>query len=228
MEGVCDARYGSGVYGYNTNTNASSNGVAGIGTTGVYGDTTASSGNWAGWFNGNVNITGSLTASAKNFRIDHPLDPARKYLVHSCVESNEMMNIYRGRVTLGNSGAAEVRLPSWFDAANRNVDYQLTCIGGAAPVYISREVHLNRFGIAGGKPGLSVCWEVTAARNDAYARNHPLATEEQKTGPAYGKYIDPTDFGKPKSLAIDNHPLPQVAALLGRAQVASIAHAGVR
>lgn len=50
----------------------------------------------AGNFGGGVNISGTLTASTKHFRIDHSLDPANKYLVHASVESSEMKNIYDG------------------------------------------------------------------------------------------------------------------------------------
>ena len=43
---------------------------------------------------GSVNISGTLFAATKNFKIDHPLDPANMYLLHASVESSEMMNIY--------------------------------------------------------------------------------------------------------------------------------------
>src|SRR5262249_40169491 len=52
--------------------------------------------NWAAWLDGAVTITkdlhvnGTLYASAKNFRIDDPLDPAHKYLQHASVESNQL------------------------------------------------------------------------------------------------------------------------------------------
>src|SRR5579862_5271350 len=52
----------------------------------------------AGSFSGSVTISADLNVSgSKNFRIDHPLDPANKYLVHSAVESSERMNIYTGK-----------------------------------------------------------------------------------------------------------------------------------
>jgi hypothetical protein len=38
----------------------------------------------AGNFDGDVNINGHLTKSSGSFKIDHPLDPAKKYLYHSC------------------------------------------------------------------------------------------------------------------------------------------------
>src|SRR4029077_7142198 len=48
---------------------------------------------------GDVRIAGRLTAGVKTFRIDHPLDPGNKYLSHSSVESQDVMNIYNGNIT---------------------------------------------------------------------------------------------------------------------------------
>jgi hypothetical protein len=62
---------------------------------GIYGKAA----DYAGYFSGNVNVTGVFTAGTKDFKIDHPLDPANKYLFHSSVESSEMMDIYTGNVT---------------------------------------------------------------------------------------------------------------------------------
>ncbi len=59
--------------------------------------------------------------------------------------------------------------------------YQLTCVGGYAPVYVAEEIQGNRFKIAGGKPGLKVSWQVSGVRHDTYARNHPLQVEVSKT-----------------------------------------------
>jgi hypothetical protein len=129
---------------------------------------------------GNVNIQGTLTKSSGAFRIDHPLDPERKYLQHLFVESPDMLNIYDGVAVLDSHGKAIVRLPSYFEALNRDFRYQLTCIGSAAPVYIAREIHNNRFIIAGGRPGLRVSWQVTGVRHDAYANEHRIVVEEDK------------------------------------------------
>ena len=61
----------------------------------------------AGNFTGDVSVSGTLTAGTKHFKIDHPLDPANKYLSHASVESSEMMNIYTGNVTTDAQGEAE-------------------------------------------------------------------------------------------------------------------------
>jgi hypothetical protein len=125
----------SGVYGHNT---GGGYGVAGrsTGGTGVYGtgsyggffaggDTgvyayATNTGSVAGYFNGEVHVSGYLYKSGGGFKIDHPLDPANKYLYHSFVESPDVKNIYDGVVTLdtkGERGAASTasgraRLPS--------------------------------------------------------------------------------------------------------------------
>jgi hypothetical protein len=129
--------------------------------------------------NGDVNVNGTLVASViqaetKQFRIDDPLDPEHKYLNHTSVESSEMKNVYDGEVVLDRNGEAVVSLPDWFQALNIDYRYQLTCIGGYAPVYIKEEIHNNRFKIAGGQEGLKICWLVTGVRNDKFAREHRM------------------------------------------------------
>jgi hypothetical protein len=47
----------------------------------------------AAYLAGNVTIAGSLSKTCGSFRIDHPLDPANKYLSHSFVESPYMKNV---------------------------------------------------------------------------------------------------------------------------------------
>lgn len=137
----------------------------------------------AATFNGPVYINGTLTASgAKNFQIDHPYDPDSRYLVHTAIESGEMMNVYSGNVVLDAAGTASVDLPAWFEAININYRYQLTAIGGPAPnLHVAKKIENGRFAISGGTPGLQVSWQVAATRNDAYAIAHPFEVERDKT-----------------------------------------------
>ena len=151
----------------------------------------------AGQFFGNVSIEGTVTAEAKDFRIDHPLDPANKYLYHSSVESSEMMNIYTGNVTTDAQGQASVQLPEWFEALNADVRYQLTAIGQFAQAIVSSEIADNRFSIRTDKPGVKVSWQVTGVRQDAYAKAHPLQVEADKPVRERGYYIDPALYGAP-------------------------------
>ncbi|HEX9655502.1 MAG TPA: hypothetical protein VGB89_01150 [Bacteroidota bacterium] len=173
---------------------------------GVYGVQTG--GNHAGYFEGRVEIShnlhvgGSLSKSSGSFKIDHPLDPENKYLYHSFVESPDMMNVYNGNVTLDSRGEAWVELPQWFDALNKNFRYQLTCIGGFAPVFIAEKVGHNRFKIGGGTPNLEVSWQVTGIRKDAYAEKNRIPVEEEKTGKERGRYLHPEAFGLSKDRGI--------------------------
>jgi hypothetical protein len=71
---------------------------------------------------------------------------------------------------------------------------------------VAREIEPNSFAIAGGVPGQRVCWQVTGARRDAWARTHPLRVERAKKRGDRGKYLDPETFGHPKSAAIHVPP----------------------
>lgn len=122
-------------------------------------------------------IANTLTAGAKFFRIDHPLEPKNKFLQHTSIESYEMMNLYTGNVILDKKGKAIVEMPEWFEALNTNLKYHLTCIGGYAKVYISKEMENGKFEIAGGKKGMKISWQVTGTRHDTFARENPLQVE---------------------------------------------------
>jgi hypothetical protein len=165
-------------------------------------------GGYAGNFQGDVLVTGNLSKGGGSFKIDHPLDPANKYLYHSFVESPDMKNIYDGLVILDGSGEAAVKLPEWFEALNRDFRYQLTCIGGFAPVYIAEEISNNQFKIAGGKPGLKVSWQVTGIRQDAWANAHRIPVEVDKLERERGYYIHPELYGAPEEKQIEwtRHP----------------------
>jgi hypothetical protein len=159
------------------------------------------SNSFSGWFTSRVHISGNLDVSGtKNFKIDHPLDPAGSYLVHAAMESSEVLNQYSGTAYLDENGTAVVELDAWFGLINTDLRYQLTPIGGAAPnLHISREVEENSFEIAGGPPGIKVSWQVTGRRNDAYMQHHPFQTEEAKTGVESGTYLCPECFDQPES-----------------------------
>ncbi len=187
VRGESKSDSGIGVYGIASETTGANIGVKGE---------SASPNGLAGYFVGNVEVTGNLIKGGGAVKIDHPLDPENKTLSHSFVESPDMMNIYNGIVTLGEDGSAEVTLPDWFEALNRDFRYQLTCIGGFAPVYVAKKVSWNRFKIAGGKPGMEVSWQLTGVRKDAYAEAHRVPVEEMKPIAERGSYLHPEAFGK--------------------------------
>jgi hypothetical protein len=150
----------------------------------------------AGEFIGDVQVSGEFSCPDKQFRIDHPLDSANKYLVHCSVESSERLNVYSGKVTLDGRGEAWVELPAWWEAINDDFRYQLTAVGGPAPnLHVAQEVSSNRFKIAGGTPGTTVSWQVVGTRRDAYARAHPLRIEVEKPEAERGTFLHPVELG---------------------------------
>jgi len=186
--------YNYGVYGYAS---------GGWGARGVYGYAPTTDG-YAGYFVGHADVSGTFTAGTKSFKIDHPLDPENKYLMHSCVESDEMMNIYNGIVVLDAGGEARVEMPDWFEALNQTFRYQLTAIGAPGPnLYISEKLSGNAFSIAGGEPGMEVSWQVTGVRHDPLAVANRVAVEVDKPAHEAGKYKHPEAYGMPATSGID-------------------------
>jgi hypothetical protein len=198
---------GTGIYGQGGGgTNGDGYGGYFIGgTQSLYGHGIVANGGsgYAGYFNGDVNVTGNLAKGGGSFKIDHPLDPANKYLYHSFVESPDMMNIYDGTVALDANGEAVISMPEWFGVLNRDFRYQLTCIGGFAPIYIAEELANNQFKIGGGHAGLKVSWQVTGIRQDAWANAHRIPVEEQKDAHERGFYIHPELYGAPQEKQIE-------------------------
>jgi hypothetical protein len=191
---------GSAAYaGYfsNTSTNSSYTNY------GVYGTATSGLTNYAGYFGGNVYVSGTLSKAGGTFQIDHPQDPENKYLIHSFVESPEMMNIYNGNITTDANGVAEVTLPSYFQSLNVDFRYQLTVIGpDFAQAVVSKKIEGNKFSIKTDKPNTEVSWQVTGVRNDAWAKANRVIPEKPKEANAVGKYLHPELFGKPASAGI--------------------------
>jgi hypothetical protein len=203
-----DADVAAGVFA------SSTAGSASIGSNvnyGVYATTDGTGGfgldDFAGEFIGNLDCSGDFTCGgAKLFRMDHPLDPANKYLQHSCVESNEMMDIYTGNITTDATGSAKVMLPDYFQVLNIDYRYQLTVIGTFAQAIISKEIEGNSFEIKTNVPNVKVSWQVTGIRHDAYAVAHPMVVEVPKPKFEVGKYIHPELFGKSIDYKIGYYP----------------------
>ncbi len=173
----------------NSTSNVAVIGRAGPGASaiGIYG-TGNGPGTRAGQFDGNVTINGNLLVNGSvgktsgSFRIPHPLEPEKKWLYHSFVESPDMMNIYNGIARLDQSGEATITLPNYFEALNREFRYQLTPVGASMPnLYVAEEISANTFKISGGKPGAKVSWQVTGIRQDKDAREHPIVPEVERT-----------------------------------------------
>ncbi len=187
-----------GVIGYVGGNVASSTNYA------VYGFAEGTGTNYAGFFS-TLDINGHLSKSSGGFKIDHPLDPANKYLYHSFVESPDMLNIYNGNVKLDGFGEAVVELPDWFEPLNRDFKYHITAIGAPGPnLYIAEEISGTSFRIGGGEGGMKESWQVTGIRQDDYANANRIPIEEDKPLKEQGKYMHPEDFGMPKEMSITN------------------------
>ena len=214
---------GSGVHG--TAAGSNSAGVFGVNSTGagiwgrstgagpaIFGENTG--GGFAGRFKGpvlvegNLIVQGTVQKAAGTFKIDHPLDPANKFLSHSFVESPDMMNVYNGNVTTDATGSATVTLPDYFEALNRDYRYQLTVLGQFAQAIVSRKVAQNSFEIRTDKPGVEVSWQVTGIRQDAYARENPVVVEEFKPAEQLGMYLYPAGFGAGEEKGIGSSSRP--------------------
>jgi hypothetical protein len=193
VNAFCADPDGTGVKGICSN-GTDAYGVWGYSTTGA-----------AGHFSGKVDITGDLNVGGtKNFKIDHPLDPENMYLVHSCIESSERLNVYSGNVVLDARGEAWVHLPDWFEAINGDFRYNLTPIGAPSPnLYIAQEVANGCFAIAGGVPGTKVSWQVTGVRQDPYALAHPMQVEVEKPEAERGSYLHPELYGQPETRSVE-------------------------
>ncbi|MBK7145478.1 MAG: hypothetical protein IPH76_09820 [Xanthomonadales bacterium] len=160
----------------------------------------------AAQFVGNVDVSGTLSKGGGSFKIDHPLDPANKFLLHSFVESPDMMNVYNGNIVTDARGYASIDLPDWFEALNRDFRYQLTVIGSFARAMVAEEVQGNRFAIRTETPNTKVSWQVTGIRKDAWAEKHRIPVELQKAPAERGKYLHPELYGAPagKRLGVES------------------------
>ncbi|MBI5865368.1 MAG: hypothetical protein HZB38_12840 [Planctomycetes bacterium] len=188
--------------------------TADAGTYALRARSTAATSDYAGWFEGRVqitgdcNVSGTLSKTAGSFKIDHPLDPENKFLYHSFVESPDMMNVYNGNIVTDDRGYATVQLPDWFEALNRDFRYQLTVIDeqdsdGFVQAKIVRGVKDNQFTVRTSSPRATVSWQVTGIRQDAYALAHPIPVEADKTPSERGRYQFPELYGMPAESKLD-------------------------
>ena len=199
---------GYGIYGTSENVSiygesASGDGIDGLSTSGngIYGQ---SENGYAGFFDGNVHISGTCCAmGTASAQIDDPLDPANKYLNQSLVASPDMLDILSDNVTTDAGGNASVQLPPYFEALNTDFRYQLTVVGQFSQAIISSKVKDNSFTIKTDKPNVEVSWQVTGVRHDPYAVAHPIQPEQAKPANEQGMYLHPRELGQPASLGLD-------------------------
>lgn len=196
VDGQSASPNGTGVRGWAYNSTGTNYGV--------YGRSDSTTG-YGVYSQGNAHVEGNLSVSGtKNFKIDHPLDPANKYLLHASIESSDVMNLYNGNIVLNKHGEAWVTLPDWFEMLNRDFRYQLTAIGAPGPkLYVAEEIQGNRFKIAGGREGMKVSWQVTGVRQDAYVEANRMKVEQDKPDAERGYFLHPEAYGQPKEKGIE-------------------------
>lgn len=203
----------TGVWGINQSNADAATGVYGLAmgqtrmTIGVLGATDSPQQGYGVFSDGELGASGT-----KSFVIDHPLDPANKWLKHFCAEGPEPYNMYRGNATLDGDGSAWVELPEYFTAISKDPSYQLTPIGSSAPgLYIAEESFEGkaaRFRVAGGTPGQRVSWTVFATRNDEWVKRNPRSAEVEKPEGLRGKSLIEARLRKasPRPVAIFPEP----------------------
>jgi len=138
---------------------------------------------WSGSDKVTVTTGGTLTAATKNFRINHPLDPEHRLLIHACLEGPENAVYYRGQGRL-EGGLARVELPDYFEALARPEGRTViltSCCEENEPISV-----LAASGIVNGafnvraaddrNPRQLFYWEVKAVRADV----EPLETQAHK------------------------------------------------
>ncbi len=190
---------GYGVYGFNASASTTENniGTGGDGWVGVYGVTNNTATGYGVYSDGNFASSGT-----KAFIIDHPTDPDNKILKHYCIESPEVINLYRGNVTLDENGEAVITLPEYFESINTNFSYNLTPIGAPVNLYIKKKIENGQFTIAGGNANMEVSWTVYAERNDKFIQSYPESKAVEVNKKVPGNYIRPELYNKPKNKSV--------------------------
>lgn len=207
-----------GVYGWGDAT-ASSYGVYGtsdatdgIGTLGVVASVDASAvgvygecggPGWGGIFFDDLGANGDIYGSTKNFLIDNPENPENEMLRHTCIESDEAMVIYRGKVKLNENGEAIVEMPSYFKSLTKEdkATVQITCVGRPFGIGYEWNSDYNSF-VVYGDAQREISWMVMADRDDPYMQNNRTPVVIKKDGSfkgiKAGYYLDPESYGQPK------------------------------
>lgn len=173
---------------------------------GVYSIASGSGTRYAGYFAGDVAVTGTLSKGAGSFLIDHPLDPRNKTLRHNFVESPENLCLYRGKAVLGPDGSALVTMPDYFRALTKEEEATVTLTAVGKPFEMGYEWSEGFTGFTVyGMPGRAVSYIVLADRDDPVIRKLRRPVEELKGGVNYerGRLLYPDAYGFPREMGVD-------------------------
>ena len=159
--------------------------------------------------NGNLRITGTVSKGGGSFLIDHALDPRNKTLRHNFVESPENLCLYRGKVTLDNTGKETVKMPDYFKALTKEDEATITLTSIGRPFNIGYEwnKHFTEFTVYG-ESGREVSYIVLADRDDPVMRKLYRPVEEEKGNGNFvkGKLLYPEAYGYPVEMSVGYHP----------------------
>ncbi|OQX78574.1 MAG: hypothetical protein B6D61_05190 [Bacteroidetes bacterium 4484_249] len=163
---------------------------------------------WAGWFSGDVYVSGTLSKGSGSFVIDHPLDPENKLLRHNFVESPENLLIYRGKVELDENGEAQVKMPDYFKALTKEDEASIHLTPVGKPFLTGADWNNDYSAIIiYGDPNRNVFWEVLADRDDPVIHELGKPVEEEKGGEntlcEKGKLLYPEAYGFPENMGRD-------------------------
>jgi hypothetical protein len=119
-----------------------------------------------------------------------------------------------------------VHLPDWFEVLNTDFRYQLTVIGQFAQAIVGRKIANHQFTIRSSVPSVEVSWQVTAVRQDRFAKANPLVVEQEKEARVRGFYIHPELYGAPAEKQIEwaRHPQMMKRSAEMRARQAAALH----
>ncbi len=158
-----------------------------------------SSGDYAGYFNGDLHAS-TFDGASKSFLIDHPDDPYNKVLRHYCIESPEVLNVYRGTVELDETGEATIEMPDYFKnlVDEDGATVHPTPVGRPFMVgYEWNQDHLSF--ILYGDPGREVSYLVYAERNDPaieFFRKPVVESKDSSNKYRKGQLIYPQVYGE--------------------------------
>ncbi|HNQ67444.1 MAG TPA: hypothetical protein PKN32_03630 [Bacteroidales bacterium] len=196
-----------GVYGTSDATDGI--GVVGYSYVGVRGQTTDLINGWGGYFTGDLGASQDVYGSAKYFLIDNPAKPDTELLRHTCIESDEALVMYRGKVQIDETGKATVEMPSYFSALTKESEatVQITCIGQPFGIGYEWNSDYNSF-VVYGDANREISWMVMADRDDPYMQQNrkPAIIEKDGSDKGYkaGYYIHPELYGQPKEKSYTN------------------------
>lgn len=192
------------------------NGIVGIARNGgsPYAIWGQGDGDWAGYFSGNVRITGELDQGLAAVKMDDPRAPTERYINQASVVGGEMLTLYNGNATTDAKGEAVVKMPNYVEAIAKDFRYQLTPIGQFAQAIVAKELSGGEFVIRTDKPFVKVSWQLSGVRSDPSALASRYKAVEDKTGDAKGTYMNPQAFGQSKSLGVDAKRMAELDAKL--------------